>query len=57
MFSAGEFTSCDRTIWTLAFHPEDSNILAVGSLGGFASVYKKFVIYLYKIFVICFLYY
>lgn len=32
-----------RTVWTLAIHPYDSNLIATGNLGGQVSVFKNCV--------------
>lgn len=45
MSKIGEIKNTDRTVWTLCFHPIDSNIIATGNLGGQACVYKNFELY------------
>lgn len=39
----GEINGLTRTVWTLCFHPFDSNLLATGCLGGTVCVFRKTV--------------
>lgn len=33
----------NRTVWTIAIHPNDPSLVATGNMGGIASVYKDLV--------------
>uniref|UniRef100_A0AAG5CXI7 Uncharacterized protein n=1 Tax=Anopheles atroparvus TaxID=41427 RepID=A0AAG5CXI7_ANOAO len=39
MQKLAKYPSSDRSVWTLAFHPTNANIIAFGTLGGTVSVY------------------
>lgn len=33
----------NRTVWTIAIHPNDPSLVATGNMGGIASVFKDLV--------------
>lgn len=39
-----EINGLTRTVWTLCFHPHDTNLLATGDLGGTVCVFYETVI-------------
>lgn len=45
MSKIGEIQNTKRTVWTLCFHPTESNIIATGNLGGQACVYINYELY------------
>lgn len=48
MEKVGDIKNNKRTIWTVAFHPYNSSLIAIGSLDGNVSIYKNFVSFSHK---------